>query len=255
MSHPVLELRRVEKHYGALHATRSVDLAVKRGEIHALIGPNGAGKTTLIKQIYGSETPDSGDVLLNGERINTLPTATRVKRGIGRSFQISNVLLGFTILENAIIAEQARGGHAFRFFAPAFSDPALIEGARHSLARVGLEQQTDRMAANISHGERRLLELCLAMATSPSLLLLDEPMAGAGSEESQHMTQIINRLRDDHAILLIEHDMDAVFALADKITVLVEGAVIASGTPQQITSNQSVRDAYLGYEDHHDHSE
>ena len=254
MNHPVLELKGVEKYYGALHATRFVSLTVKRGEIHALIGPNGAGKTTLIKQIYGSETPDAGDILLDGEPVNTLSTAQRVKRGIGRSFQISNVLLGFTLLENAIIAEQARQGQAFRFFAPAFSDAELIKGARRTLASVGLDQQADRLAANISHGERRLLELCLAMATSPSLLLLDEPMAGAGAQESQHMTQIIRRLRDDHAILLIEHDMDAVFALADRITVLVEGAVIASGTPKQISSNKLVQEAYLGHEEDHDQS-
>ena len=254
MSHPILELTGVDKYYGALHATRSVNLTVKEGEIHALIGPNGAGKTTLIRQIYGSETSDSGEILLCGQRINGLPTAERVKKGIGRSFQISNVLLGFTLLENAMIAEQARQGHAFRFFAPAFSDPELIDGARHILASVGLDQQTDRLAADIAHGERRLLELGLAIATTPSLLLLDEPMAGAGAEESQHMTKIIRHLRDEHAILLIEHDMDVVFALADRITVLVEGAVIASGTPEQISNNQSVREAYLGYEEHHDQS-
>jgi len=249
MTPPVLELRGVSKYYGALHATRNLSLTVEHGEIHALIGPNGAGKTTLIKQIYGSETPDAGEILLGGELINEKPSSYRVKQGIGRSFQISNVLLDFTVLQNAIIAEQVRRGQAFRFFAPAFSDSDLIDGARHILAAVGLEQGADRLVATISHGERRLLELALAMATTPSLLLLDEPMAGAGAEESQRMTQIIKGLRKDHGILLIEHDMDAVFALADRITVLVEGAAIASGTPKQISQNKAVREAYLGNED------
>jgi len=243
MTPPVLELRGVSKYYGALHATRNLSLTVEHGEIHALIGPNGAGKTTLIKQIYGSETPDAGEILLGGELINEKPSSYRVKQGIGRSFQISNVLLDFTVLQNAIIAEQVRRGQAFRFFAPAFSDSDLIDGARHILAAVGLEQGADRLVATISHGERRLLELALAMATTPSLLLLDEPMAGAGAEESQRMTQIIKGLRKDHGILLIEHDMDAVFALADRITVLVEGAAIASGTPKQISQNKAVREA------------
>ena len=251
MTSPILELRGIDKYYGALHATRGVSLTVEHGQIHALIGPNGAGKTTLIKQIYGTETPDSGEILLSGEAITTQPPSQRVKKGIGRSFQISNVLLGFTVLENAIIAEQARRGEAFRFFSPAFSDQELISGAEQILRNVGLTENADRLVANISHGERRLLELALAMATTPSLLLLDEPMAGAGAEESKHMTQIIKRLGQDHGILLIEHDMDAVFALADRITVLVEGEAIASGTPEQISKNKTVREAYLGNEDDH----
>lgn len=255
MKQPILELRGVDKYYGALHATQNLSLTVEHGEIHALIGPNGAGKTTLIRQIYGSESPDAGEIILCGETINTQPPSYRVRKGVGRSFQISNVLLGFTVLQNAIIAEQARRDEAFRFFAPAFSDPALIDGAERILEAVGLNTTPERLVANISHGERRLLELGLAMATSPSLLLLDEPMAGAGAEESQHMTQIIRALRKDHGILLIEHDMDAVFALADRITVLVEGAVIASGTPEQISKNRAVREAYLGNEDGYADSE
>ena len=249
MTQPILELRGIDKYYGALHATRRLNLTVEHGEIHALIGPNGAGKTTLINQIYGTETPDAGEIFLNGDPIHALSSSLRVKKGIGRSFQISNVLLGFTILENAIIAEQARCGQAFRFFAPAFSDPRLIAGAERILEAVGLTQRADRLVANISHGERRLLELALAMATTPSLLLLDEPMAGAGAEESQRMTQIIKSLGKTHGILLIEHDMDAVFALADRITVLVEGAAIASGTPEYISKDKVVREAYLGNED------
>ena len=251
MTAPILELRSINKYYGALHATRDVSLTVEHGEIHALIGPNGAGKTTLIKQIYGTETPDAGEILLSGEAITTQPIAQRVRSGIGRSFQISNVLLGFTVLENAIIAEQARRGEAFRFFAPAFSDPELISGAEQILSHVGLNKNTDRLVANIAHGERRLLELALAIASTPALLLLDEPLAGAGAEESQHMTKIIKGLRKDHGILLIEHDMDAVFALADRITVLVEGEAIASGPPEQISEDKAVREAYLGNEDDH----
>ena len=172
MTSPILELKDVDKYYGALHATRAVSLTVEHGEIHALIGPNGAGKTTLITQIYGTETPDAGDILLCGEAITTQTPSQRVNNGIGRSFQISNVLLGFTVLENAIIAEQARRSEAFRFFSPAFSDPGLISGAQQILENVGLAERADRLVANISHGERRLLELALAMATNPSLLLL-----------------------------------------------------------------------------------
>ena len=246
MTTATLELRNISKSYGALQATHKLNLSVNKGEIHALIGPNGAGKTTLIKQIYGSEKSDSGQIFLNGENINDTPSSVRVHKGIGRSFQISNVLLGFTVLQNALIAELARQGRVFQFFSPAFSDPSLLSGAYHILERVGLLGQSKKLAAEISHGERRLLELALAMATSPTLLLLDEPMAGAGAEESRHITSIIKTLKSEHAILLIEHDMDAVFQLADRITVLVEGEVIASGTPVEISKNTVVRSAYLG---------
>ena len=169
-----------------------------------------------------------------------------MRKGIGRSFQISNVLLGFTVLQNALIAELARKGKVFRFFAPAFSDPSLLSGARNILEKVGLLHQSEKLAAEISHGERRLLELALAIATNPQLLLLDEPLAGAGAEESRHITSIIENLKSQHATLLIEHDMDAVFKLADRITVLVEGKTIASGTPDEISNNSAVRNAYLG---------
>lgn len=246
MNPPVLKLAGLCKYYGALQATRDLDLTVERGEIHALIGPNGAGKTALINQIYGSEKSDAGKIFLSGVDVTKRSVASRVKIGIGRSFQISNVILGFTIIQNAIIAEQARSAASFRFFAPAFSDPALIAGAMEILKPVGLDEAPDRLVANISHGERRLLELALAMAARPSLLLLDEPMAGAGAEESGRMTDIIKGLRGDNGILLIEHDMDAVFALADRITVLVEGAAIASGSPQEISKDKAVRTAYLG---------
>ena len=248
MSLAVLELQGLNKFFGALHATRDLSFSVKCGEIHALIGPNGAGKTTVIQQIYGALKPDSGRVFLNGRDITSLPVPDRVRAGIGRSFQISNVLMDFTVLENAIVAEQARLGQSFRFLRPAFDDQHLIAGAQNILSRVGLEDRAEQLGSDLAHGERRVLELALALATAPQLLLLDEPMAGAGAEESQRMTQIIERLRGQVAILLIEHDMDAVFRLADRITVLVDGAVIASGVADEISNNIAVKTAYLGSE-------
>jgi branched-chain amino acid transport system ATP-binding protein len=248
MSRAVLELQGLNKSFGALHATRDLSFCVNAGEIHALIGPNGAGKTTLIQQIYGALKPDTGHVLLNGKDITSLPVPGRVRAGIGRSFQISNVLMDFTVLENGIIAEQARLGQSFRFLRPAFDDPDLIAGAQKILARLGLDDRADQRVGDLAHGERRMLELALALATAPQLLLLDEPMAGAGPEESQRMSQIIETLRGKLAILLIEHDMDAVFRLADRITVLVEGAVIASGTADEISNSAAVQTAYLGSE-------
>jgi branched-chain amino acid transport system ATP-binding protein len=248
MSKAVLELQNLHKSFGALQATRDLSICVNAGEIHALIGPNGAGKTTLIQQIYGALKPDTGTVLLNGCDITGLSVADRVQAGIGRSFQISNVLMDFTVLENAIIAEQARLQQSFRFLHPAFDDPDLQTGAHKILSRVGLDDRAAARASDLAHGERRMLELALALATRPDLLLLDEPMAGAGSQESQRMSQIINDLRGTVAILLIEHDMDAVFRLANRITVLVEGAVIATGSADQISHDAAVRAAYLGSE-------
>ena len=248
MSRAVLDVQGLNKSFGALHATQDLSFCVNAGEIHALIGPNGAGKTTVVQQIYGALKPDTGHVLLNGKDITGLPVPGRVRAGIGRSFQISNVLMDFTVLENGIIAEQARLGQSFRFLRPAFNDPDLIAGARKILARVGLDDRNDQRVGDLAHGERRMLELALALATAPQLLLLDEPMAGAGPEESQRMSQIIETLRGKLAILLIEHDMDAVFRLADRITVLVEGAVIASGTADEISNSAAVQTAYLGSE-------
>ena len=246
---PVLSLEGLNKSYGALQATCNVSLDVVAGEIHALIGPNGAGKTTLVRQIYGSEAPDSGTVRLHGATVNHLSVPQRVRNGIGRSFQISNVLMEFTVLENAMVAEAARRGEAFRFLRPAFTDRGLRDGAMAILARVGIEARGETRVADLAHGERRLLEFALALAGDPALLLLDEPMAGAGPEETRHMIEIIERLRGEVAILLIEHDMDAVFRLADRVTVLVEGAVIASGTPDAISEDAAVRAAYLGGDD------
>lgn len=244
----VLDLQQLEKSFGALKATDAVSLTVEKGEIHALIGPNGAGKTTLVGQIYGGIQPDQGQVRLDGEDITSLSVPQRVRKGIGRSFQITNVLMDFTVLENAMIAEAARLGQAFRFLRPAFSDASLREGALEMLARVGLVDRQAVEVSALSHGERRLLELALALAAAPKLLLLDEPMAGTGPDESRQIADIIAGLKHDAAILLIEHDMDAVFRLADRITVLVEGAVLATGTPAEISRNADVRQAYLGDE-------
>ena len=205
---PVLSLAGLNKSYGALQATRDVALEVWAGEIHALIGPNGAGKTTLVRQIYGSEAPDSGSIRLRGEEISHLSVPQRVRQGIGRSFQISNVLADFTVIENAVIAEAARTGGAFRFLRPAFSDPALVEGAMTILGRVGIEGRADTPVSDLAHGERRLLELALALAGDPALLLLDEPMAGAGPEETQHMIGIIDRLRDAGLVKRERSDTD-----------------------------------------------
>ena len=248
MIQPILNLLNLNKSFGAVKATSDLSLTVMPGEIHALIGPNGAGKTTLIQQIYGALKQDSGQISLNGSEITALSVPDRVKAGIGRSFQISNVLMDFTVLENAIIAEQARLQQSFRFLHPAFDDPDLQTGAHKILIRVGLDDRAAARVSDLAHGERRMLELALALATRPDLLLLDEPMAGAGPQESQRMSQIINDLRGTVAILLIEHDMDAVFRLADRITVLVEGVVIATGTADQISHDAAVRAAYLGSE-------
>ena len=248
MSSVILELCNLYKSFGALQATRDLSFQVNAGEIHALIGPNGAGKTTVVQQIYGALEPDEGQVFLNGRDITCLPVSERVLAGIGRSFQISNVLMDFTALENGIIAEQARLGQSFRFLYPAFDDQDLIKAAYDILCRVGLDGRAKQRASDLAHGERRMLELALALATKPDLLLLDEPLAGAGPDESYRMSQLIDQLRGQVAILLIEHDMDAVFRLADRITVMVEGAVIATGTANEISKSSVVRAAYLGIE-------
>ena len=246
MNNNVLELRSVRKYFGALKATNDVTLKVKQGEIHALIGPNGAGKTTLISQIFGNLKPDSGEILLDGKSITHTSVSDRALLGIGRSFQISNVLMDFSVLENAMIAKISHTGQTFRFFQPAFTDPELIAGGLLVLKNVGMEHMADRKASDLAHGERRLLELALALAMQPLLVLLDEPMAGAGPEDTIFMTKVIAGLKGNTTILLIEHDMDVVFKLAQQISVLVEGSVIASGTPEEISNNDLVREAYLG---------
>lgn len=248
MSVDALNVQDLKLSFGALKASNGISLDLKCGEIHALIGPNGAGKTTLINQIYGLLRPDFGNILLRGEDITTSSIASRVHKGLSRSFQMSNVLMDFTVLENAIIAQLAKLKAAYRFFRPAFSDPQLITKAEFILSHVGLLDKKDQLVSTIAHGERRLLEIGLAMANSPAVLLLDEPMAGTGPSESQFITELIAALKTKTSILLIEHDMDAVFFLADRITVLVEGRSIACGTVEEISNDEAIRAAYLGNE-------
>ena len=249
MSDPILVVENVSKSFGALKATDDVSLDLYPGEIHALIGPNGAGKSTLIKQIVGEIAQDEGAIRLAGEEISHLSTAQRAMRGLGRSFQISSVAPEFTVLENVMLAVQGASGRSFRFFRKASKDDALVGPAREHLARAGLEGREDARAADISHGERRSLEVAMALALHPKAFLLDEPMAGMGVEGTARLTELLAGLKTEAPILLIEHDMDAVFTLADRISVLVYGKVIFTGTVDEIRAHPEVRAAYLGEED------
>jgi len=242
----LLELRRLRKSFGGLVVTDDVSLELRPGEIHALIGPNGAGKTTLIHQISGTLAPDSGEVIFAGEDVTHLPMARRARRGLARSFQITSILPGFSTLENVALAVQARSGSSFRFFRPASSEATLNDEAMAALREVGLERRAGVLSAALSHGEKRQLELAIALAMRPRLLLLDEPLAGTGAEEAERLMRILGGLRDHYGILLIEHDMPAVFALADRISVLAQGRLIATGTKEEIRADPVVRDAYLG---------
>ena len=246
MTTPLLSTDRLVKRFGGLVATDSVSIDVLPGEIHALIGPNGAGKTTLVGQLTGNVTPDSGTIRFAGQDVTRLKTHARVALGLARSFQITSVLREFTALENVALAVQAHAGHSFRFLRDARSDESLRGPARTRLEEVGLGDRAATLAAALSHGEQRQLEIAMALAGDPKLLLLDEPMAGMGAEESQRMIGFLRALKGRRAMLLIEHDMDAVFQLADRITVLVYGRAIASGTPAEIRANPDVRQAYLG---------
>jgi branched-chain amino acid transport system ATP-binding protein len=243
---PLLQIEGLSKRFGGVVASDAISLAVPEGELHAIIGPNGAGKTTLISQLAGEITPDSGRVRFGGRDITGLPTFLRSQLGLARSFQVTSLFLDFTTIENVALAVQAHAGHSFRFWRPAYKEPELREPARAALARVGLAGRTDALVANLSHGEHRQLEIATALATRPRMLLLDEPMAGMGPEESARMVKMLRELKRELTILLIEHDMEAVFALADRITVLVYGRIIASGTPEAIRSDPQVRQAYLG---------
>jgi branched-chain amino acid transport system ATP-binding protein len=236
------------KRFGGLAATDGVDLAVGEGELHALIGPNGAGKTTLISQISGTLAPDAGHIRLQGQDITRLTMHERVARGLARSFQVTSLFRGFSVRDNLALAVQARSGSSFRFFAPARNERALFEEADRLAQRVDLQDRLDTQASVLAHGEQRRLEIALALATRPRLLLLDEPLAGLGPEESERMVALIESLRADCSLLLVEHDMDAVFRLAGRISVLVAGKIIATGTPEQIRNHAEVRRAYLGDE-------
>jgi branched-chain amino acid transport system ATP-binding protein len=243
---PLLEIEGLTKRFGGVVASDNIMLAVPQGQLHAIIGPNGAGKTTLIGQLAGEIAPDSGRVRFGGGDITALPTHQRSMLGLARSFQITSLFLDLTALDNVALAVQARAGHSFRFWRNARQENELREPARAALTRVGLGERADTVVANMSHGEHRQLEIAMALATKPRLLLLDEPMAGMGPEESQRMVDMLRELKQELTILLIEHDMEAVFALADCITVLVYGRVIASGAPDVIRADPQVRKAYLG---------
>ena len=242
----LLDVRGLRKRFGGLVATDGLNLSVAEGEVHALIGPNGAGKTTVIGQLAGEIPPDAGTVHLAGADITALAVPARVRAGLSRSFQITQTLMQSTALENVALVEQVRQGHSFRLWKGAARDAERSLPAREILARVGLAGRAEVLAEDLSHGERRQLELAMALATRPRLLLLDEPMAGLGPTESAAMTSLLAGLKGQVAILLVEHDMDAVFALADRVTVLLHGRAIASGSPDAIRADAAVRDAYLG---------
>lgn len=246
MTAPLLDISHLAKRFGGIVATDDVSVAIPKGELHALIGPNGAGKTTLIAQLSGAIFADSGRITFDGQDITRLPMQQRSHIGLARSFQITSLFLDLSVLDNVALAVQAHSGHSFYFWRDARSDADLRGPAREALARVGLETSADRVTAALSHGEHRLLELAMALASRPRMLLLDEPMAGLGPEESARMVEMLRGLKRDYTILLVEHDMEAVFALADRVTVLVYGRVIATGAPDDIRGNAQVREAYLG---------
>jgi len=246
MADALLQTENLAKRFGGIVASDDVTLAVAAGELHAVIGPNGAGKTTLIAQLSGQLEPDAGRIHFAGHDISALPMYRRSHLGLARSFQITSLFLDLSVLDNVALAVQAHRGHSFRFWRNARDEAGLREPARAALARVGLSAREQQPAAALSHGEHRQLELAMALAGNPRLLLLDEPMAGLGPEESVRMVAMLRELKKELTILLVEHDMEAVFALADRITVLVYGRVIASGAPAAIRANSQVRDAYLG---------
>lgn len=248
MDDPVLDIRDLYKSFGALKASDGICLDLKPGEIHALIGPNGAGKSTLIAQIAGKLTPDSGTVHFLGQDISSRSTVQRANLGLGRTFQVSALALENTVLENVVLGALGQCGNVFGFFKPVMRNTELLAHATTALERVELIDDAGRKAAELSHGERRQLEVAVALTLSPKAFLMDEPMAGMGAEGSQKLTRLLDELRHDAPILLVEHDMDAVFALADRISVLVYGKVIATGSVNEIRLDPAVRSAYLGDE-------
>ncbi|KIN70020.1 ABC transporter related protein [Sulfitobacter noctilucicola] len=249
MPDSILTVTDIHKSFGALKASDGISLDLREGEIHALIGPNGAGKSTLIKQIAGGLKPDMGSVHFEGRDVTALSVAQRARLGLARTFQISALAMDFTVLENVVLGAVGQSGGAFRFFKPAMKDTAFLARATDALARVGLDAARDTKTAELSHGQRRQLEVAVALTLTPKAFLMDEPMAGMGAEGSKELTGFLNDLKQEAPILLVEHDMDAVFALADRISVLVYGKIIASGSVEDIRSNPEVRTAYLGEED------
>ncbi|MCR9148592.1 MAG: ABC transporter ATP-binding protein [Rhodobacteraceae bacterium] len=248
MNGPILEVEGLQKSFGALKATDEVTLDLRPGEIHALIGPNGAGKSTLIKLITGEIAADAGRIRFEGQAIDTVDAAGRARLGLARSFQVSQLVPDFTALENVMLAVQGASGESFRFLRPALADPALTEPAAFHLAHAGLSGRERVAAAALSHGERRRLEIAMALAMRPRAFLLDEPMAGMGADGARDLTALLSDLRTEAPILLVEHDMDAVFALADRVSVLVYGRVIATGSVAEIRADPEVRRSYLGEE-------
>ena len=246
MSGDLLEIRGLVKNFGGVHASDHLSMSVREGETHAVIGPNGAGKTTLISQISGLVRPDSGEIVFDGIDLTKLPAHRRAHMGLARSFQISSVFLGLSVLDNVTLAIQAHQGHSFRFWKNARLSAELRDPALAVLQRVSLAERAVDPAAQLSHGERRQLEFAMALATEPRMLLLDEPMAGMGREEGSRILDIITELHSTKTLLLVEHDMDVVFSLADRISVLVYGKVLATGEPQSIRANEDVQKAYLG---------
>jgi branched-chain amino acid transport system ATP-binding protein len=243
---PLLRVENLVRRFGGITATDHVSLDVAQGELHAIIGPNGAGKTTLISQLTGHLMPDSGSIFLGGRDISRLAAWRRSALGLARSFQITSLLLDFTAADNVALAAQAHDGHSFSFWSNARKERGLRQAAQAALERVGLGHRAGVLVSKLSHGEQRELELAVALATKPQLLLLDEPMAGLGVTESARMVKLLRELRKEVTIVLVEHDMDAVFALADRISVLVYGRVIASDVPAAIRQNEEVKRAYLG---------
>ena len=244
----MLSLKNLSKRFGGVVAVDGVDLEVAAGEVHALIGPNGAGKTTLIGQIAGAIPVDSGEIQFLEKNVTRLPPHERVRAGLARSYQITSIFRRFTVLDNLALAVQARSGSSFSFWRPVAAETALFDEARALASQVGLSGRTNAVASTLAHGEQRSLEVGLALATRPKLVLLDEPMAGMGPEESNRMIELIGRIRARLTVLLVEHDMDAVFRLADRISVMVNGRLIATGSPEKIRMNEEVRKAYLGDE-------
>ena len=248
MADALLEVRRLSRRFAAVDALKDVDFSVDAGEVHALIGPNGAGKTTFIHHVSGALQPDSGSVHFAGRDVTRLSMHQRVAAGMARSYQITNIFRGLSALDNVALAIQGRpdAGSSFRFWRPVRKERRLFEEAHAFLEQLGLSEQATTTAGQLSHGEQRALELAMALATKPQLLLLDEPMAGTGPEESARMVELIEHLARHVTILLVEHDMDAVFRLADRISVLVNGQLICTGTPEEVRTDAGVRRAYLG---------
>ena len=241
-----LKVEGIVKRFGAIDASRDITLELVDNEIHALIGPNGAGKSTLIQQIAGGLKPDAGNVFIDGEDVTAMNTAQRARRGLGRTFQVSSLALADTVLQNTLLSVVGAKGSPWRFFRSVERDAYLIDRAHDALQRVGLAEKAQTRTANLSHGQRRLLEIAVALTLTPKAFVMDEPMAGLGASGTERMTRFLDTLRHEAPILLVEHDMDAVFALADRISVLVYGKIIASGTVDEIRSNDAVQKAYLG---------